>query len=58
MLVYKTSSREQVYNYLEKFINILGGSDIDTKLIKWVSSDDNLSQDPTADVRIFVYLPM
>ena len=53
MLVYKTSSREQVYDYLETFINILSGSDVDTELIKWVSSDDNLSQDPTADVPNF-----
>jgi hypothetical protein len=53
MLVYESSSKEQVYDYLETFINILDGSNIDTKLIEWVSSDDNLSQDPTADVPNF-----
>lgn len=53
MLMYKNSSREQVYDYIETFINILSGSDVDTELIKWVNSDDNLSQDPTADVPNF-----
>lgn len=53
MLLYESSTRDQIYAYLETFINILGGSNVDDKLTEWVNSDDNLSQDPTADVPNF-----
>lgn len=53
MLMCKGSVRDQVYEYLETFINILGGSNIDDKLIEWVNSDENLSQDPTTEVPNF-----
>lgn len=53
MLMCSGFVRDRVYGYLETFINILGGSNIDDKLTEWVNSDENLSQDPTADVPSF-----
>lgn len=53
MLMCASSVRDRVYGYLETFINILGGSNVDDKLTEWVNSDENLSQDPTADVPNF-----
>lgn len=53
MLIYESSTRDQIYAYLETFINILGGSNVDNKLTEWINSDENLSQDPTADVPNF-----